>query len=325
MRLVHAAVGASAIAIPATALADEATSAQAGHGQGANQGLAVRLSSRRIDYGRDVVLKGRAPASDAGQIVALQYASGSAASRTWRTLSTTHVRPGGRFKLSAPLRRSGVVRAVGSWQSARPASALNPISAASDPSASGTAASVPERVLVDAGLRIPDRALAVYGQGTVRVRGYLLPSARGRHVWLQALRGGHWHTVAAARTMRHGGFVLRYAAGSPGHVPLRVVFAGDRANGPARVRAGEVIVYTQSVASWYNDGGNTACGFHAYYGVANRTLPCGTRVAFSDNGRRVNAVVDDRGPFVGGRDWDLNQNTAAALGFGGVGAVWTSQ
>jgi rare lipoprotein A (peptidoglycan hydrolase) len=35
--------------------------------------------------------------------------------------------------------------------------------------------------------------------------------------------------------------------------------------------------------------------------------------------------VDDRGPFVGGRDWDLNQNTAAALGFGGVGAVWTSQ
>jgi rare lipoprotein A (peptidoglycan hydrolase) len=38
----------------------------------------------------------------------------------------------------------------------------------------------------------------------------------------------------------------------------------------------------------------------------------------------VNAVVDDRGPFVGGRDWDLNQNTAAALGFQGVGTVWST-
>jgi rare lipoprotein A (peptidoglycan hydrolase) len=39
----------------------------------------------------------------------------------------------------------------------------------------------------------------------------------------------------------------------------------------------------------------------------------------------VTATVDDRGPYVGGRDWDLNQNTAAALGFGGVGTVWVTQ
>ena len=84
-------------------------------------------------------------------------------------------------------------------------------------------------------------------------------------------------------------------------------------------------VFRAAIASWYNDGGNTACGFHAYYGVANRTLPCGTKVAMRFNGRSVNATVDDRGPYVGGRDWDLNQNTAAALGFGGVGQVWSSQ
>jgi rare lipoprotein A (peptidoglycan hydrolase) len=59
-------------------------------------------------------------------------------------------------------------------------------------------------------------------------------------------------------------------------------------------------------------------------GVANKTLPCGTHVTFSYNGRTVTAVVDDRGPFVDGRDWDLNQNTAAALGFGGVDTVWSS-
>ena len=82
--------------------------------------------------------------------------------------------------------------------------------------------------------------------------------------------------------------------------------------------------FAQSVASWYSDAGTTACGFHAFYGVANRSLPCGTRVTFRVGGRSVNAVVDDRGPFVSGRDWDLNQNTAAALGFGGVGVVWSS-
>jgi rare lipoprotein A (peptidoglycan hydrolase) len=83
-------------------------------------------------------------------------------------------------------------------------------------------------------------------------------------------------------------------------------------------------VFQQSLASWYSDGGSTACGFHAHFGVANKSLPCGTKVTFQYGGRTVTAVVDDRGPYVGGREWDLNQNTAAVLGFGGVGAVWAS-
>ena len=58
--------------------------------------------------------------------------------------------------------------------------------------------------------------------------------------------------------------------------------------------------------------------------MANRDLPCGTQVTFRYGGRTVTAVVDDRGPYVGGREWDLNQNTAAALGFDGVDTVWSS-
>jgi rare lipoprotein A (peptidoglycan hydrolase) len=46
---------------------------------------------------------------------------------------------------------------------------------------------------------------------------------------------------------------------------------------------------------------------------------------FRNGSREVTATVDDRGPFVGGRTWDLNQNTAAALGFGGVGSVLSSR
>jgi rare lipoprotein A (peptidoglycan hydrolase) len=114
------------------------------------------------------------------------------------------------------------------------------------------------------------------------------------------------------------------AAAGTGPRWLRVSFAGDRQNAGTLALAGNVTAFRQSLASWYNDGGATACGFHAQFGVANKSLPCGTKVTFRLGGRSVNAIVDDRGPYVGGREWDLNQNTAAALGFGGVGTVWSS-
>ena len=74
-------------------------------------------------------------------------------------------------------------------------------------------------------------------------------------------------------------------------------------------------------ASWYNDRrGRTASGMHQHYGVAHRTLPFGTTVCISNpaNGRSVEAVVTDRGPFVRGRTIDVNQNVARALGFSGT-------
>jgi rare lipoprotein A (peptidoglycan hydrolase) len=79
-----------------------------------------------------------------------------------------------------------------------------------------------------------------------------------------------------------------------------------------------------SVASWYDDGGATASGWHATYGVANLTYGFGTKVLICypwNTSRCVTATVDDRGPYVGGRDWDLNQNVASALGFSGVDTV----
>ena len=85
----------------------------------------------------------------------------------------------------------------------------------------------------------------------------------------------------------------------------------------------QATMYRQ-LASWYYDGGRTACGFHAYFGVANKRLRCGTRVRFSYRGRSVSGVVDDRGPYVGSRVWDLNQNLAGALGFSGVRYIGAS-
>jgi rare lipoprotein A (peptidoglycan hydrolase) len=83
--------------------------------------------------------------------------------------------------------------------------------------------------------------------------------------------------------------------------------------------------YRRRTASWYRDDGlQTACGFTANYGVANKKLPCGTHVKFWRAGHTVTAVVDDRGPYVAGRTWDLDEHTARRLHFKGIGVgyVW---
>jgi hypothetical protein len=71
--------------------------------------------------------------------------------------------------------------------------------------------------------------------------------------------------------------------------------------------------------SWYGPGfygHRTACGqalTKALLGVAHRTLPCGTLVAFRYQGREVTVPVVDRGPYVSGRQWDLTGGTCLAL------------
>ena len=46
--------------------------------------------------------------------------------------------------------------------------------------------------------------------------------------------------------------------------------------------------------------------------MANRELPCGTRVRICHDGCEV-ATVDDRGPFVYGRLWDLDPAAKTAV------------
>jgi rare lipoprotein A len=164
----------------------------------------------------------------------------------------------------------------------------------------------------------------VIGSRDVSVAGKLLPGRAGRHVAVQVHAGRGWRTVGHARTGSRGGFDARFAAPAGPDRGLRVVFAGDRANARATGGAGTSTQFWPTVASWYDDGGNTGCGFHAGLGVANKTLPCGTKVTFQYGGRTVTATVDDRGPYIYGRSFDLNQNTAAALHFDGVGTIEAS-
>jgi rare lipoprotein A len=306
-------VGALMIGIPASAVALAAGQA---HALPAHGPAKIHPQSRQIAYGHDVVVNGTVPSSDAGHTLALQYARRGAS--TWTQLGSTTVGSDGAFRLAAPLEQSGLVRVLDSSSQS-----LEPFIAPG--SGGGAATSAPVTVDVTARMRVPARSVNVNAGQAVRVAGRLLPAVGGRKVALQGLQSGSWHTLASARTRSGGRFVLRYVAASAGQQPIRVKFAGDRLNGRSTTHVGQMTVFRAAEASWYYDAGNTACGFHAQYGVANRTLPCGTKVAFRYGGRTVNATVDDRGPYVGGRDWDLDQATAGALGFGGVGQVWSSQ
>jgi rare lipoprotein A len=81
------------------------------------------------------------------------------------------------------------------------------------------------------------------------------------------------------------------------------------------------------VATLYGPGlfGNrTACGetlTRGRFGVALRTLACGTAVTLYHGGRFVTVPVIDRGPFTAGVSLDLTSATAAALGVDATGPV----
>lgn len=80
---------------------------------------------------------------------------------------------------------------------------------------------------------------------------------------------------------------------------------------------------SEAIASWYEDAGSTASGRHYRYGFASLMFGSnwGQRVRFCYHHRCLTGRLDDHGPYVAGREFDLNQNIASALGFSGVDTI----
>lgn len=321
IRLRHAAAGALALgttlSVTALALAESApapVSSQLPHPP------VVRDATLRLGQRADV--SGRLAASEAGRRVTLQYAPQG---RRWRPLAEAVVGSGGRYRFRVRLKRSGAVRVA----LASDAPSAVESSAASAVSADGAAASRKRRVAVAGRLVVGHRGRDVHTGETLHVRGTLLPRTRGRRILVEAGADGRWRPVAHARTRANGHFDARLVAAVPGTQRLRVRFAGDRRNAGDRARAGTLQAFRPGLASWYALYGNrTACGqtlTAGTLGVAHKTLPCGTMVTFRYGSREVTVPVIDRGPYAGGREWDLTGATARALGFGGVGTVWSTR
>jgi len=81
----------------------------------------------------------------------------------------------------------------------------------------------------------------------------------------------------------------------------------------------------EGLASWYGPGfkGLPTASGELYdpsaYTAAHKTLPLGTDLVVSYGGRSVGVTVNDRGPYVGGRELDLSRAAARDLGLTRVG------
>jgi hypothetical protein len=275
------------------------------------------IANPTIRYGQAAVVRGTAGAESAGRHVTLEFGSRQLG---WRAIGGVTAGRDGAFRFATRLRRTGELRvAVGDQAALRNAA---PVAGAAE------SHSATRRVVVAARIEAPYRSLDVAQGATAVVRGTVGPRHPGRLVRLELLDRGRWRTVAADRTDRRGRYRLAHRAGFVGGRFARVTFRGDSANAGAERRIGKLRGYRPALASRYDMyGGALACGGslgHDSLVVAHKTLPCGARVRISYRGRSVTATVRDRGPYVGGREFDLAGAVARRLGFDGVGEIWVS-
>lgn len=105
-------------------------------------------------------------------------------------------------------------------------------------------------------------------------------------------------------------------------IPVFHASATSRENSLDRVQAGEWVVASMYWEDKLDASGNKfdPIGWHA----AHKTLPMGTliRVSNPQNHRSIVITINDRGPFVPGRDLDLSLGAGALLGFQGSGSLY---
>lgn len=192
-----------------------------------------------------------------------------------------------------------------------------------------TAATADPVVASGPGGTLVARPAALLGR-TLTVRGTLDGARAGRRVVIQREdRDGTWETAATARVARGGAFTAYWRTDRSGHFALRAVLArhGQVTAHAASTPASTVVVYRPANATYYGPGfygRKTACGqvlSHALYGVAHRSLPCGTMVDLYFAGRRISVPVVDRGPFNHAASYDLTSATAEALGMTGTARI----
>jgi hypothetical protein len=183
--------------------------------------------------------------------------------------------------------------------------------------ATTTAAVIP--AAADGHVGVSTKRLNIQSGSRVAVKGRAEAPATAS---LQLQRRGRWVTIDRDRTNRQGKFVLRKRLRGALSSRARVRLS----SGEHRV-LGRVNVFRRALASWYGPGlfGNRlGCGGTLQagsLGVANKSLPCGTKVTIRHRGRVVRVPVIDRGPYVGGREYDLTAATARKLGFSGHGPI----
>lgn len=155
----------------------------------------------------------------------------------------------------------------------------------------------------------------------VRFSGTVSP---GAPVAIQRLdRRTGWTTTATTTAAADGSYGIGWHTDRAGVVAIRAVPGGSQARSAAAPSPIRLRVFRPARATWYGPGfygHRTACGqklTRTLVGVANRSLPCGTKVSVFYRGRTIRVPVVDRGPYGTGASWDITQAAAQQLGFTG--------
>lgn len=278
--------------------------------------VSAKLERGSVRWGQHVRIAGRVTGGNARQLVALQFQARGAT--TWKTLTRAHTKRH-RYAFSRVLPGRGAVRVTlgdGLTQAVRAESA-----------AAGTSSvSAAHGVKVRSAIGLRTLSTSVARGDRALVRGQVQPRRAGRLVVLERHTAHGWRAVIRTHSGHKGAFRLSWRPSGAGR--LRIVTGGDAVAAGTSRSAGRVSVirFRGALASRYDDyGGPLACSNgtlgYSQLGVANKSLPCGTKVTIRYHGRTVVAPVIDRGPYVGNREFDLTGATARALGFNGVGTI----
>jgi rare lipoprotein A len=186
----------------------------------------------------------------------------------------------------------------------------------------------PHRVRAD--LRLHVSAHNVLSGKDLLVSGRLSPSPGRAHrvrIVVSGPAGGQVRTTTDAE----GSFRAHWKLPNTGIYEVRAFGIHDRRVSGSRSARRQVTVYRPAAASYYGPGlygGALACGGTlepGTLGVAHKYLPCGTKVRLRYRGRSITVPVVDRGPYVGGRDFDLTEATKEKLRFPDLGVVLSSR
>lgn len=279
--------------------------------------VTAKLTDSHIRYGSAVTVTGAIARAGAGTPVVLEFRPRGG---QWGAVGKAQTTKDGRFRVRGEVRRNGALRVVQAGGSSTTA-----VAAGTPTTSAGTSRELDVRVA--AALRTTKVRRDVVAGRAASVSGRVLPARGGRVVRLQIRRGDSWRTVDRDATSKGGAYALRWKTRGIGRMSMRVRVGGDSSTTATRRTLGRLNVYRRVFASWYGPGfygGRTACGQTLGYGtlgVAHKSLPCGTRITFRLRGRKVTVPVIDRGPYVGGREYDLTGATKRALGFGSTGHV----
>src|SRR5215207_7156032 len=162
------------------------------------------------------------------------------------------------------------------------------------------------------------------------VSGLVSPSP-GRGHRVKVLVDGPSAGQMRTTTDHRGRFRARWGLHETGIYAVRAYGIHDRRVSGSRSTTRRVTVYRQAAASYYGPGlygGALACGGSLQpgtLGVAHKWLPCGTKVRLRYRGRSLTVPVVDRGPYVGGRDFDLTEATKERLRFPDLGVLLSSR